>query len=92
MEIDLLNSPVDLKNIKPREIEEALEDPFALKFLPDTEREDGESRFFALGRSVGGACLFICFATDGKKAKLVAIREMSEDERRFYERRYAASI
>lgn len=92
MELDLLNSSVDLKKIKPREVEEALEDPFALRFLPDTERGDGESRYYALGRSVGGAYLFLCFTTDGKKARLMAVRPMSEEERRFYERRYIGSI
>ena len=92
MELDLINSSADLKKIKPREVEEVFEDPFALRFLPDSDRKDGESRYYALGRSVGGVYLFICFTTDGKKARLIALREMSEEEQRFYERRYVGAI
>ena len=41
MELDLLDVHFDLKDIKPREIEEALEDPFSVRFLPDRDRSDG---------------------------------------------------
>jgi len=92
MELDLLDSVVDFGEIKPREVEEVLEDPFALRFLPDVEREDGESRYYALGRAVAGRCLFICFSSDGKIARLISVREMTEEERRFYERKYAEAI
>ena len=48
MELDLLDVHFDLKTIKPREIEEAFEDPFAARLLPDVDRRDGEGRFYAL--------------------------------------------
>ena len=92
MELNLLDSVADLGSVKPREVEEVLEDPFALRFLPDEEREDGESRYYALGRSVSGLSLFTCFSTNGKTVRLITVREMSAEERRFYERKYAESI
>jgi uncharacterized DUF497 family protein len=89
MELDLLDVHFDLRAIKPRELEEALEDPFGLRLLPDAERDDGESRYYALGRTVADRYLFLCFWTDGKKTRVIAARPMSEGEQRFYERKYA---
>ena len=89
MQLDLINVHFDLKDIKPGEIEEAMEDPFAIRFLPDSDRTDGVTRFYALGRSVGERHLFLCFSTNGKIARVVAARDMSEGEHRFYERKYA---
>jgi uncharacterized protein len=90
MDLDLIDVHFDLRDIKPRELEEILEDPFGVRFLPDTERTDGESRYYALGRTVGGRQLFVCFWTDGKTTRVIAARNMTENEMRFYERRYAA--
>jgi len=89
MELDLIDVQFDLLCIKPRELEEAFEDPFAVRFLPDNERPDGASRYFALGRSVANRYLFFAFSTDGKSARVVAAREMSDTERKFYDRKYA---
>ena len=89
MELDLIGTHFDLKAIKPRELEEALEDPFAVRFLPDSEDSASESRYFALGRTVGDRYLFLCFRTDGKTIRVIAAREMSESEQRFYDRKYA---
>lgn len=89
MEIDLIDVHFDLKDIRPRELEETLEDPFAVRFLPDNDRPDSESRYFALGRTVADRHLFLCFRTDGKIARVIAAREMTEGEQRFYERKYA---
>lgn len=89
MELDLIDTPVDLTQYTPRELEEVLEDPFSVRFLPDHERSDGETRYYMIGRSVADRYLFLSFCTDGKKARIVAAREMSEAESRFYDRRYA---
>lgn len=89
MELDLLDVHFDLKDIKPREIEEALEDPFAVRLLPDQDRSDGEARYYALGRTVGDRYLFLCFNSDGKNVRIVAARELTEGERKFYDRKYA---
>ena len=79
----------DLRAIKPRELEEAFEDPFSVRFLPDNERDDGANRFFALGRTVADRYLFCAFTTDGKTVRITAAREMTETERKFYDRKYA---
>lgn len=89
MELDLIDVQFDLRHIKPRELEEAFEDPFSIRFLPDCERSDGASRFYALGRTVSDRYLFFAFWTDGKTTRVVAARDMSETERRFYDRKYA---
>ncbi len=89
MELDLINTPIDLKNYKPCEIEEVMEDPFTVRLLPDYERGDGESRYYMFGRTIADRYLFICFSTDGKQAKIIAVRDLTEGEKRFYDRRYA---
>lgn len=89
MELDLIDVQFDLRAIKPRELEEAFEDPFAVRFLPDSERDDGASRFYALGRTVADRYLFCSFTTDGKTVRVTAAREMTDTERKFYDRKYA---
>ncbi len=89
MELDLIDVHFDLKGIKPHEIEEVLEDPFGLRFLPDNDRADAGTRYYALGRTVADRHLFLCFWTDGKTARVIAARDMSDSEQRFYERKYA---
>ena len=89
MELDIIDVQFDLHHIKPRELEEAFEDPFAVRFLPDNERADGASRYYALGRTVANRHLFFAFWTDGKTTRVVAAREMSDIERKFYDRKYA---
>lgn len=88
MELNLINTPFDLRLIRPGELEEVLEDPFSVKFLPDNDRGDGASRYYALGRTVADRHLFIAFTTDGKIARVICAREMSDAERRFYDRNY----
>ncbi|MFC4991017.1 BrnT family toxin [Rubritalea tangerina] len=89
MELDLIDAQIDLSKFSPREIEEVLEDPFTIRFLPDHDRQDGESRYYMIGRTVGDRFLFLSFSTDGKKARIYAVREMTDAEKRFYDRRYA---
>jgi uncharacterized protein len=89
MELDLIDVQFDLKNIKPRELEEAFEDPFSVRFLPDNERTDKASRYYALGRTVADRYLFLSFWTDGKTTRVVAAREMVDAEQKFYDRKYA---
>jgi uncharacterized DUF497 family protein len=89
MELDLIDAQFDLRSIKPRELEEALEDPFGVRFLPDVDRPDGEARYYALGRTVADRHLFLCFRTDGKTTRVICSRPMTEGEQRFYDRKYA---
>jgi uncharacterized DUF497 family protein len=88
MDLDLIDAPFDLQHIKPRELEEALEDPFAVRFLPDLSEGAREARYFALGRTVGDRYLFLCFRTDGKTIRVICARDMSDGEQRFYDRKY----
>ena len=85
MELDLIDVQFDLRNIKPRELEEALEDPFSVRFLPDAD----SSRYYSLGRTVADRYLFTCFSTDGKTTRVVVARDMTDSEQKFYDRRYA---
>ncbi|MBC8128283.1 MAG: BrnT family toxin [Gloeobacteraceae cyanobacterium ES-bin-144] len=89
MELDLIDVQFDLRAIKPRELEEAFEDPFSVRFTPDSERADGATRFYGLGRTIADRYLFFAFRTDGKVIRIVAAREMAEAERKFYDRKYA---
>jgi len=89
MDLDLIDVQFDLRTFKPRELEEALEDPFAVRFLPDDDRPGAESRYYALGRTVSDRYLFLSFWTDGKTARVVCARDMTESEQRFYDRKYA---
>jgi len=89
MELDLIDVRFDLKKTTPGELEEVLEDPFAIRLVPDSERADGESRYYALGRTVSDRYLFIAFWTDGKTTRVVVARDMTDAEQRFYDRKYA---
>ena len=88
MDFDWLDSPVDLKKIAPKEVEESFEDPFSIRLLPDAVAEEGaQSRFFNLGKSVGDRGVFTVFWTDGKKYRAIAARDMTPEEVTFYERK-----
>ena len=89
MEFDWIDAPFDTKAFKPREIEEAFEDPFSIRVLPESPYGDDESRFILLGKTIGNKDLFIIFWTDGKKARVIAVREMTGEETAFYNRRNA---
>ena len=89
MELDLIDVHFDLKSIKPRELEEALEDPFGVRLLPDHQPEGSESRVYARGRTVADRYLVLCFGSDGKRTRVITARPMTEGEQRFYERKYA---
>jgi len=89
MEFDWIDCHFDLKEITPREIEEAFEDPFSIRLLPEVERSDSDTRYFALGRTVGGRGLFSVFWTDGKMYRIILCREMTEQESTFYDRKNA---
>lgn len=92
MEIELIDDHIDTQDILPREIEEAFEDPFAVRLLPDPDNPSGPTRYYALGSSVGGKHLMLVFWTDGSRVRVIYARPMNEDELRFYERKYAESL
>jgi len=89
MEFDWIDCHFDLKSITPRELEEAFEDPFSIRLLPETELPGGEARYFALGRTISNRNLFSVFWTDGKNYRVIFSREMTDDEISFYDRKNA---
>jgi uncharacterized DUF497 family protein len=86
MEFDWLDAPFDLKKISPKEIEESFEDPFSLRLLPDAA-QDGETRYFNLGKSLSDRAIFSVFWTDGKKYRVLLAREMTPVELNFFARK-----
>lgn len=89
MEFDFSDTPFDTRAIKPHEIEEIFEDPFAIRLLPDNERADGETRYYLLGKTISGRGLFLAFWSNGKNSRVISARELSEEEDSYYERKIA---
>ena len=92
MEFDWQEPSFDTNDVSSKEIEESFEDPFALRLLPDGEYSEANNRFFCLGSSVSNRLLFSLFWTDGKKYRVITSRDMSEEEKNFYERQKAQVI
>ena len=86
MDFDWLDAPFDLRKLPPKEIEESFEDPFSLRLLPEVAPEEGEARYFNLGKSISGRSIFSVFWTDGKKYRVILAREMTPEEAVFYAR------
>jgi uncharacterized DUF497 family protein len=89
MELDFTDTPFDTRSIKPHEIEEVFEDPFSIRLLPDSDRADGEARFYLIGKTIGSRGLFLSFWSNGKKARVVSARDLVQDEETYYERKLA---
>lgn len=89
MELDLRQLVFDPMRYTPREIEECLEDPFGVRLLPDEVEWTDEARYFCLGRTLEGRGLFLVFWSDGKMARIVAVRDMTDNESMYYNRKYA---
>lgn len=90
MELDLRQLLFDPVLYTPREIEECLEDPFGIRLMPDEVAWTKETRYFCLARTLGGRGLLIVFWSDGKLARVISVREMSEGEELYYNRKYAS--
>ena len=69
------------------EISESFEDPFSLRLLPDSNRFAIQNRFFSLGCSNGGKRIFAVYTSTGKIVRVLAARQMTEEETYFYERK-----
>lgn len=89
MEFDWIDCHFDLKKVTPSEIEESFEDPFSIRLLPESDRSKTDARYFALGKSISNRFLFSVFWTDGKAYRVILCRDMTKDEKTFYERKNA---
>lgn len=92
MEFDWIDCHFDLKKITPREVEESFEDPFSIRLLPESSHSDADNRYFALGKSINNRYLFSIFWTNGKAYRVILCREMTADEKTFYDRKNAEWI
>jgi uncharacterized protein len=86
MDLDLLKVHFNLKDITPGEVEECLEDPYALKMLPESEHGPSYSRYYTIAKTIRARCLFLAFTTNGKVTRVIFAREGTEIEQNFYER------
>lgn len=88
MEFDWDDSPATADGLTTAEVEEAFEDPFGIRIMPDADTfaADG-ARYFALGRSLSGRPVFSVFRTDGKRQHVILARHMSPGEESFYDRK-----
>lgn len=92
MQLDLRELHFDPQVFTPQEIEECLEDPFGVRLLPSDVNWTDEARYFCLAQTLHGRFLMIVYWSDGKLAKIIAVRDMSESEKMFYHRQYASMI
>jgi len=69
------------------EISESFEDPFSLRLLPDSPRFGAQNRFFSLGCSNAGTRIFSVYTSTGKVIRVLAARQMTDEETYFYERK-----
>jgi uncharacterized DUF497 family protein len=69
--------------VSPEEVEEVLfndvETPLMMR--------GKEGKYLAYGKTYGGRLLFIVWASQYKKTKIIAARDMTEKEKRFHRRR-----
>jgi uncharacterized DUF497 family protein len=86
MEFEWINRGAPIGDIPEKEIEESFEDPFSIRLMPDLDSLK-EARYFILGKSISGRCLFTVFWTDGKRYRVIHSRAMTEPEIGFYERK-----
>ncbi len=75
------------KDATPDEVAESFEDPFSVRLFPDQGAIADQSRYFCLGMTLRNRGIFSLYSTNGKQAKVIAAREMSEEELFFYNRK-----
>ncbi|MEM6820695.1 MAG: BrnT family toxin [Verrucomicrobiota bacterium] len=74
------------------EVAESFEDPFSLRFLPDEGDIADRSRFFCLGKSLGGRGVFTVYKSTGKLVTVLVARPMTDEELYFYNRKSNESL
>ncbi len=88
MEFDWSNLPFSLdRSISLQDIEEAFEDPFAIKLLPDSPRFSVQARFFLLGFSTRSSGIFAVYKTNGRQIRVIFARPFQPEDQFFYQKR-----
>jgi uncharacterized protein len=88
MDFDWTNPPFNLStSITIKDIEESLEDPFAVRLMPDSPRFSTQARFFNLGVSANGQGIITVYRTNGKSARVIHARPFESEEKFFYQRK-----
>jgi uncharacterized protein len=88
MDFDWSDPPFNPKDAPTiREIEESFEDPHGLRLFPDSPRFAEKSRAFCLGKTLTGRGVFCVYRSDGKEVRVIAARQMTEEEDYFYDRK-----
>jgi len=88
MDYDWNNPPFNLNSqISIKDIEQSLEDPFAIKLLPDSPRFAAQARFFNLGATTAGQGIFTVYRTNGKSVRVIHARTFDPEEKFFYQRK-----
>ena len=88
MEFDWNNQPFEWNgSLKPRDVEESFEDPFAVRLLPDSPRFSVQARFFNLGKTAKGVGVFSVYRTNGKQVRVVYARPFEPEDLFFYQRK-----
>lgn len=79
MEFDWTNSAIGQNgDLTRQEVEESFEDPYGIRFFPDSARFAQESRTFCLGKTVAGVGIFHCVPV-GWKATACGRRPQDDD-------------
>ncbi|MBI3971426.1 MAG: BrnT family toxin [Chloroflexi bacterium] len=55
-----------------------------LLVYPDEEHSDSEQRYYVLGRTDRGRCVFLVFTARGQRVRVISARDMTKRERREY--------
>ena len=70
--------------VKPSQSEEVFLDEFLL-VLADTNHQQVEHRWMAIGSTFQGLLLFVVFTVRGQKVRVISARMANKKERVFYE-------
>ena len=88
MEFNWTNPPFNLDPaVTLPAIEESIEDPFAVRLLPDSPRFSVQARFFNLGLDGSGEGIISVYKTNGKQLRVIFARRFEPEEKLFYQRK-----
>ncbi len=87
MEFDWIDPSFDVRELLPREVEEAFEDPFSLRLVPDEKPFTAQARYFCLGKTLSGKGIFSIYRSNGNSSRVICARLFTDEEDHLYERK-----